>query len=173
MSVRDLIPWGRNNHRAPTPYKEPEQNPFLSLHREMNRLFDEAFRDFGSTLAPVGGLWPSMSGWPHVEVSETERGLTVTAEVPGLEEKDIELLLEDEALVLRGEKRAETEDKDRAFSERFYGRFERVIPLGTEVEEDKISASFRNGVLTVKLPKSAKAQAKAKRIAINGQNQMH
>ena len=174
MNVRDLIPWDRNNHRAPTPYKEPEQNPFLTLHREMNRLFDDTFRGFGSSLAPVGGsLWSSFSSWPHVELSETDNDMTVTAEVPGLEEKDIELLLEDDALILRGEKRAENEDKDRAFSERFYGRFERVIPLGTEVEEDKISASFRNGVLTVRLPKSARAQAKTKRIAINGQNQMH
>ncbi|RVA73907.1 Hsp20/alpha crystallin family protein, partial [Mesorhizobium sp. M7A.F.Ca.US.006.04.2.1] len=63
-----------------------------------------------------------------------------------------------------------TEDKDRQFSERFYGRFERLIPLGYEVEEDKVNAAFKNGVLTVTLPKTERAQAKAKRIAINGKN---
>ncbi|TIM19556.1 MAG: Hsp20/alpha crystallin family protein, partial [Mesorhizobium sp.] len=74
------------------------------------------------------------------------------------------------ALKLKGEKRSETEDKDRQFSERFYGRFERLIPLGYEVEEDKVNAAFKNGVLTVTLPKTERAQAKAKRIAINGKN---
>jgi HSP20 family protein len=65
---------------------------------------------------------------------------------------------------------SETEDKDRQFSERFYGRFERRIPLGYEVEDDKVSADFKNGVLTVALPKTERAQAKAKRIAINGKH---
>jgi HSP20 family protein len=171
MSVRDLIPWGRNS-AAPATYRQPEQNPFLALHREMNRLFEDAFRDFGGALGPFGTAF-SGAGWPSVEISETEKDVTVTAELPGLDEKDVEVLLEDDALVLRGEKRAETEDKDRAFNERFYGRFERVIPLGAEVDEGQISANFKNGVLTVKLPKTAKAQAKSRRIAINGGGQVH
>jgi HSP20 family protein len=70
--------------------------------------------------------------------------------------------------MIRGEKKSETADKERQFSERFYGCFERQIPLGTEVEADKVAASFKNGVLTVTLPKSANAQAKTRRIAING-----
>lgn len=90
----------------------------------------------------------------------------MTAEVPGMEEKDIEVLLDDGVLTLRGEKRSETEDKDRRFSERYYGRFERRIPLGYEIEEDKIDACFKNGILSVTLPKTAKAQSQAKRIAI-------
>jgi HSP20 family protein len=90
----------------------------------------------------------------------------VTAEVPGMEEKDIEVLLDDGVLTLRGEKRSETEDKNRQFSERYYGRFERRIPIGYEIEEDKIDARFKNGVLSVTLPKTAKAQSQAKRIAI-------
>ena len=73
-------------------------------------------------------------------------------------------------LTLRGEKRSETEDKDKQFSERFYGRFERRIPLGLEIEEDKVSAEFRNGVLTVTLPKTERARARARRIAINGKS---
>jgi HSP20 family protein len=76
------------------------------------------------------------------------------------------VILEDGVLTLRGEKRSETEDKDRQFSERYYGRFERRIPLGYEVTEDKVDARFRNGVLTVTLPKSEKAQSQVKRIAI-------
>ena len=70
-------------------------------------------------------------------------------------------------VAIKGEKKTETEDKDRLFSERYYGRFERRIPV-EDVEEDKVSASFRNGVLTVTLPKTAQAQRQVKRIAIKG-----
>ncbi len=172
MSVRDLIPWGRNNgNQLPSVFRDDDRDPFLSLHREVNRLFDDVFRGFDSRL-PALGRFSSIGGggWPNVEVSDDEKEIRVTAEVPGLEEKDIEVMLEDGVLTLKGEKRSETEVKDRQFSERFYGRFERRIPLGYEVEDDKVSADFKNGVLTVALPKTERAQAKAKRIAINGKN---
>ncbi|HVW93069.1 MAG TPA: Hsp20/alpha crystallin family protein [Devosia sp.] len=168
MSVRDLMPWSRGNGAAaPSTYRDYEQSPFLALHREMNRLFDDMWRDFNAPLST--GRSPMLSqGWPHVEISETDNEIRVSAELPGMEEKDVELLFNDGVLTIKGEKQAETEDKDRQFSERYYGRFERRIPLGTEVDEDKVSATFRNGVLTVSLPKTAKAQAGARRIAING-----
>jgi HSP20 family protein len=91
----------------------------------------------------------------------------ITAELPGLEQKDIEVELANGVLAIRGEKKTETEDKERLFSERTYGRFERRIPVD-EVEQDKINASFKNGVLTVTLPKSPAAQQKVRRIAVNG-----
>jgi len=173
MSMRDLIPWGRSSNPAPTPYRDEGQNSFLTLHREMNRLFDDIWRSFDVPMSRFGQVWPMSTTWPELEISETDKDVRVTAEVPGLEEKDVEVLLEDGVLTLRGEKRAETEDKDRHFSERFYGQFERRIPLGVEVEDTKATASFKNGLLTIVLPKSAKAQSKAKRIAINGQGQVH
>ena len=163
MSVRDLIPWGRENgNRAPALYRDDQHNPVFSLHREVNRLFDDMYRSFDS----LGSLPPFNGGWPKVEVSETAGDIKVTAEIPGMEEKDLEILLDGDALTLRGEKRAESENKERQFSERYYGRFERHIPLGYEVEQDKIDARFRNGVLTVVLPKSERAQSQVKRIAI-------
>jgi len=103
-----------------------------------------------------------------VEMAETNKEIRVTAELPGLEETDVEVTLDDGVLVLRGEKRSESEDKDRQFSERFYGQFERRIPVGTEVEQDKVEARFKNGVLTITMPKTERAQGKTKRIAING-----
>jgi HSP20 family protein len=81
-------------------------------------------------------------------------------------EKDVELLLEDGMLTLKGEKQAESQDEGRRFSERFYGRFVRQVPVG-DIEEDKVEASFKDGVLTVTMPKTARAQEKARRIAIN------
>jgi HSP20 family protein len=163
MNMRDLIPWGRNGSRTPSLFRDEPASPFLALHREVNRLFDETFRNFD---AP--SLFGRLPSWPNVEISETDKEFRVSAELPGLEEKDVEVLLADGVLTIRGEKKAEVEDKERQFSERFYGRFERQIPLAVEVEADKVEASFKNGVLSVTLPKSATAEAKAKRIAING-----
>lgn len=168
MSVRDLIPWGRNNgSTTPSIFRNDDRDPFLSLHREVNRLFDDAFRSFGAGLPSLGSFSSFGGNWPSVEISDGEKEIKVTAEVPGLEEKDIEVLLDDGVLTLRGEKRSEAEDENRQFSERFYGRFERRIPLGYEVQEDKVDARFRNGVLTVSLPKSERAQSQVRRIAIN------
>jgi HSP20 family protein len=165
MSVRDLIPWGRSNNRVPAPYRDDDRSPFLSLHREMNRVFDDFFRDFDMRRPMMG---PGFNGgWPHVDLVETDKEVTITAELPGMEEKDVELVLQDGVLMLRGEKRSETEDKDRQFSERYYGRFERRIPLDAEVQADKAEARFKNGVLTVTLPKNPEAQPKARRISIS------
>jgi len=171
MNMRSLIPWGRSDdQQAPTLSREGEQNPFLSLQRDMNRLFDDVFRSFDSRL-PAMGTFGSFGGfgapWPSVEISDMDKEIHVMAEVPGLEEKDIEVLLDGDVLTLRGEKRSETEDKDRQFSERVYGRFERRIPLGVEVDEDRIVARFHNGVLTVVLPKTEQAQSQVKRIPIS------
>jgi len=167
MSVRDLIPWGRtSNAPVPSLYRDEDRSPFLSLHREVNRLFDEVFRGFEGRLPALGAAQSLSAVWPSVEISETEKAITVTAEIPGLDENDVEVLLEEGMLTLKGEKRSESEDRDRQFSERFYGRFERRIPLAAEIAEDQVDARFKNGVLTVTLPKTEKAQTQVKRIAI-------
>jgi len=163
MMFRDLIPSGRTRSSVPTVPQQEEGNPFLTLHREMNRLFDDAFRGFEGSLPSAFG----MSGWPSLEVNATDRELRVSAELPGLEEKDVEILVDKDALTIRGEKRAETQNTERHFSERYYGRFERVVPLPFAVEDGKAEASFKNGVLTVTLPRSEAAEEPLKRIAIN------
>ena len=162
MTLRDLIPWN-NGSRNVTVQRNDGGNPFLALHREMNRLFDDAFRSFD--IAPFGST--AMMGWPSVELNETDKEVKVIAELPGLEQKDVEVELADGMLRISGEKKSETEDKERLFSERYYGRFERRIPVD-DVDQDKVAASFKNGVLTVTLPKLPTSQQKVKRIAING-----
>lgn len=167
MSMRDLIPWGRSNgEQLPSLFRESDRDPFLSLHREVNRLFDDAFRSFDTRLPGFGTTGSLGAGWPSVEISDNDKEIKVTAEVPGLAEKDVEVFLSEGVLTLKGEKRSETEDKEKQFSERFYGHFERRISVGSEVEEDKVSARFKNGVLTVTLPKTAKAQPQVKRIEV-------
>lgn len=163
MAKTSVTPWGRD--RDLTTRRSEDYNPFLTLHREMNRLFDDAFRGFD--LAPVSGsLFEQSARWPSIEVNETDKDVKVTAELPGLEEKDVQVELANGALSIKGEKKTETEDKDRKFSERYYGRFERRIPI-EDVDQDKISAAFKNGVLTVTMPKLPQAESKVKRIAIN------
>jgi HSP20 family protein len=162
MNVRDLVPWTRNQPRSPngaSSSTEPDStNSLLTLHREVNRLFDDVFRGFESTA--LGGVWPKL------EVEETEAAYRITAELPGMADEDVDVVLQDDVLILRGEKRAETEDRRRAFSERLYGRFERRLAL-EGVDEEKVQASFRNGVLTVTAPKSAQSRDRVKRIPIN------
>lgn len=165
MAVRDLIPWGRTRSSVPSAMQpQDEFSPFLTLHREMNRLFDDVFSRFDGGMPSVFGRGGS---WPSIEVNASEKEVRVSAELPGMEDKDVEVLVEGDVLTIRGEKRCESEDQDRRFSERCYGRFERSIALPFEIEKDRAEATFRNGVLTVTLPKSAKAQESAKRIAIN------
>jgi HSP20 family protein len=134
----------------------------------MNRLFDDVFRGFD--LAPFGAgdrFFERSMGWPNIEASETDNEVKVTAELPGLDEKDLNVELANGVLTISGEKKRETEDKERLFSECYYGRFERRIPI-EDVDQDKVSAAFKNGVLTVTMPKAPQAQSKVKRITING-----
>jgi HSP20 family protein len=173
MAVRDLIPWGRARSTLPSAMGE-EFSPFMSLHREMNRLIDDMFNRFETGMPSLlgrpsnwpGGSWAGGS-WPSLEVHASDNEVRVSAELPGMDEKDIEVLVDNDVLTIRGEKKSETEDKDRRFSERYYGRFERSLALPFEVDEAKAEASFKNGVLTVTIPKSATAKDTAKRIAIN------
>lgn len=166
MAIRDLIPWSRQVSRLPVRSEtahERDDHPLLALHRDVNRLFDNVFRGFG---APSLGFEHSLA-WPSLELAETDGEIRVIAELPGLDEKDVELVVDDGILTLRGEKRSEVEDKDRGYSERSYGRFERRISLPRGVEPDRAAAVFRNGVLTVTLPKSAAANENVRRIPVN------
>ena len=167
MAIKDLIPWNNRSGEVST-QRGNDVHPLFALHREMNRMFDDVFRGFD--LAPFGSFRAGEGlGWPKIDVDETETDIRVTAELPGLDEKDISLEIVNGMLLISGEKKSETEDKDRRFSERYYGRFARRIPLD-DVEQDKASALFKNGVLTVTVPKSREAKANVRRIAINGKS---
>ncbi|TVR83015.1 MAG: Hsp20/alpha crystallin family protein [Rhodospirillales bacterium] len=162
MNVRDLIPWSRGRELAPG--REGIEHPLVAFQREMDRLFDEFWRGDMPGVARAGGGAVA----PRLDVSEDDKAIIVKAELPGLEEKDVEILLSDNMLTIRGEKRAEKEESERGYTyrERSFGAFRRAIPLDAEVIEDKVEAEFKHGVLTVTLPKSPQAQAKTKKIAI-------
>jgi HSP20 family protein len=158
MSIGDMIPW-RNRH---TVARRGNQDPFFALHHQINRLFDDFARGFDLPAGSDRGF-----GWPSVELREDDKRYCIEAELPGMEEKDIEVLLTDNVLTLRGEKRVEKDDTKQQYSERYFGRFERQIPLGTEVDADAVKARFKNGVLKIEVPKSEQARERARRITIS------
>ena len=163
MGIRDLVP--RTKGQQLSTRQEPF-DPFYTLHREMNRLFDDVFRGFGPLGRAGNPLMKGQFTWPRLELSETDKSVTVTAELPGLSEKDVQVEIANGVLSIRGEKKAERSDDSKFVSERYYGSFEREISL-EGVEEDKAQANFKNGVLTVTLPKSEQSNRNVKRIAIN------
>jgi HSP20 family protein len=133
-----------------------------SLEKGMRRLFGDAF---------VTDLATQPVGWvPAMEISETTDSIVITAELPGMTEKDIQVEFEDDTLTIRGEKSDERKegdgDKKYHLYERTYGAFRRAFTLPRIVEGDKVSADFKNGVLTITLPKTAQARAKGRVIPI-------
>ena len=141
-----------------------EIEPFRSFQRQMDRLFDEFSRELH---------WPRFEheadmAMPLVDVAETDDGLTVTAELPGLDEKDIEVDLTNNVLTLKGEKKSEKDEKkaDYHFRERSYGSFSRSVAVPFDVDPDKVKAAFSKGVLTISLPRPPEAKRKTKKIAV-------
>ncbi len=190
MQVKDLIPWTRRDwtrgdltHGEKTPASKENANPIVQLQEEMNRVFENFWSRFngrtsnatgsttGSTPYPMSDFgigFPWNGATPRADVSETDEGVEVTVELPGLSEKDVEVSLTDDLLTVKGEKKIEREDSRKGYylSERSWGAFHRAIPLPPGVDSEKAEAVFRNGVLTVKLPQSAEAKARVRRIDV-------
>jgi HSP20 family protein len=164
MKIRDLIPWNWGKRQVPVRRERTE--PLRSLQEDINRAFDSFWRRFDLPLTSLSSSW-SVS-MPSVDVAETENEIEITAELPGMDEKDIDVSVAEGVLTIRGEKKSEVEkqEKDYYLQERTFGSVERVIPLPDSVNLDSASATFKNGVLTVKLAKKPEAVASMKRIPI-------
>lgn len=164
MQIKDLIPWA---HKDKTPESKGEMdNPIAHLQREMTRVFDDFWGQFDRRNGPfeLGG---ERTG-TRCDVVETDGAVELSIELPGMEMKDIELTVGDDLLTLKGEKKIERKEEKKGYylSERSYGSIYRTVPLPPGVDSDKAEAVFKNGVLTVKVPKTAEAQAKLKRIDV-------
>jgi HSP20 family protein len=159
--MKSLIPWDRDR-RSAVPQISDDTSPFFTLQRQVNRLFDEIWRDFHAPLVGRDG-WSTR--WPEVDVSESDTEITVVADVPGLSEKDVDVTLRDGVLTLKGDKKMEHQSS--AYREIWEGHFERSIDVG-DVDPDKVRAEFKNGQLTVAMEKRPEARSRVKRIPING-----
>lgn len=161
MTIADLIPWKR---KEPVPLEE--ERPLTTLREEVDRLFDDFFRGSGS-----GSLSRLREGWeafdPQVDAVETDDDVRVTIELPGMEEKDIDVTLSRGALIVSGHKRQEEREEGRNYyrAERSYGSFSRSIPLPCAVDAGTVDAVIRKGILTITLPKAVTSRT-SKRIAI-------
>jgi HSP20 family protein len=152
----NLIPWRNKQPEG----ERGELSPILALRGEMERLFDSFFRE------PFGGMDWALRGadkWaPAVDVAENEKELTVRAELPGIDPKDLEVTVTGNQLVLSGEKRESSEHEGKNFfhSETRYGSFRRAVPLPEGIDTENVDAQYANGVLTLKLQKTAPAATK-------------
>jgi HSP20 family protein len=129
----------------------------------MNRMFENFW------LEPFGAFeeWPG-AFVPTVDVTEEDKEVRISAELPGMDEKDIDVTVRNNILTIQGEKKQEQEEKQKGFyrKESSYGTFRRVIDLPAEVDESKAEAEFKKGILRIRLPKTAEAQTKTKKIKI-------
>jgi HSP20 family protein len=142
-----------------------DAHPIPMLRREIDQLFEDFFRDFG--FSGMVDRMPTMVA-PRLDVSETEQEVQIVAEMPGINEKDIEVTLADDVLTIRGEKTAESDQKKRNYHlmERSQGMFMRSLRLPFTVDANQVKALFKDGVLTIAIPKPKEAQEKVKKIAV-------
>jgi HSP20 family protein len=154
-------------------WNDPADSPFDillrgrdGLHRQLDRLFDD-FWDNGR-MSGLLGSWSGAELSPRVDETEDEKAYHIEVELPGMDQSDVDVSYSDGLLTISGEKKQEKEEKDKDYyrKERSFGSFRRVLPIPVAVDEAKIQASFKKGVLSIELPKSREAQKKVKKITV-------
>lgn len=152
MSLRDLVPWRGTEHTSESAAEErlPE------LRRDFDDLLDRLWRGFGMEPYGLAGEGELV---PRFDISEGDDEIEVTVELPGIEEKDVEVSVGQRELTVKGTKRQENRKSDRSYHrvERLYGQFARRVELPAAVDRDHTKARFRNGLLTVTMPKAEKS----------------
>jgi HSP20 family protein len=166
MAIRDLITRNRGSRDVATRRDESGQDPFRWLQTDLNRVFEDFWQGFNQPLTAFGSSSNELI--PRIDVRDSDRDVEIVAELPGVKEDDVEISIADGALTLSGEKTSERtkEDKNYVLRERSIGRFERIVPLPDGLDIDHAKAEFKNGVLNVAIPKTSRAQAGGKRIAV-------
>ena len=173
MNLQKLSPWNwfkREEREAPRsgelmPAGRDRSHPLTHMHREMDRLFED-FLGMPRWPDPDTDLMLK----PSVDIAESKKAYRVSVEVPGVDEKDIDVTVQGDSLIISGEKKQESEDDDDGFHrvERRYGSFRRILSLPTDTDADGIKARFKNGVLKITIPRTAEKTAESRRIQIGG-----
>ena len=170
MTLNPISPWRWGGLRGRNEEDRPYESFFEgmnSLHKEMDRLF-QGFWENSNMPTMMGSQWDFTKLNPLLDETEDEKAYHVRIELPGMDKEDVDIALSDGMLIIRGEKKQEEEEKDKDFyrSERMFGTFRRTLPIPVEVDESKIEASFKKGVLNIELPKTAEAKRKVKHIKV-------
>lgn len=164
MNPANLLPWTRRNNAA---VRANDDSDVLALQSNLNRAFDVFWRSFNAPFASsLDSALPETM--PRIDVRESDKEVVVTAELPGMDEDDVEVSVADGALTIRGEFSREREKDEDGYvlRERSLGRVERVVPLPEGLDLDSAAATLKNGLLSVTLPRNAAASAAKKKIAI-------
>lgn len=162
MANRDLMPWNRDRGQM-----SRGVGGLSDMRREMDRMLTDVL---SGRFPSLGGDGRGVMAWPQLDIEDNDKQVKITAELPGMKQDDIDLRVEDGMLTLSGERKDEREDKERGYSERYYGQFERQVALPRGVKEDACNAQFKDGVLTVTIPKAEDA-GQGRRIKINEEAQ--
>ncbi|MCS7205880.1 MAG: Hsp20/alpha crystallin family protein [Leptospiraceae bacterium] len=159
MKWKDLVPWKKESPES----KEEKYVATRDIFDTLQKRMDELFEEFGFSSLPSF----ERTFYPKVDITENENEIVIKADVPGIDEKDLDVSITKDAVIIQGEKKYEHEEKGSNFyrKERSFGSFRRVLPLPVEVDEAKIDATYKNGVLTIKLPK-VKTSSNVKKIQI-------
>lgn len=165
MHIKDLMPWNWGRHGVPVRREDEER--LRTLQSDVNRVFEDFWHRFSVPTWPAG-FGASFEAMPPVEVSETDDEVEVTAELPGMSEDQVDVTLSADMLKIKGEKTSERDEKrqDYHISERSYGAVHRTIPLPSGLDLDQVDATFKDGVLKVRIPKIEEARGEVKRIAV-------
>jgi HSP20 family protein len=164
MKITDLVPWRGPGRDVAA--RSAATDPVHALQLDVDRAFNHFWRMVLNPFASVGSFAQTES--VRVDVSDDGRTITVTAELPGMSEADVEVLVNDGQLTIRGEKKSEREGEENGVlvKERVYGTIERTVPLPVGIDAGAAKATFSNGVLTIVIPRSADARTEARRIPV-------
>lgn len=148
--------------------RNDERSSLETFNKKMNNLFEDFFGDWDISLRNGSEFLRSEGFSPQIDLTEDDKNIYVEADLPGLNEKDIDVELKDNILTISGEKKEENEVKEKKYHkmERSYGYFKRSVSLDSEIDEEKIKANFKNGVLKIELPKDQSKISKSKKIQI-------
>jgi HSP20 family protein len=185
MNINKLAPWNwfkkeqeQEGNRMPVMRRESQPgstDSLMDIHRQIDRMFDGVYKHFGLPSMGWGRTGSPMSQleWlkPQLDVGATDKEYTISIELPGVDQKDIQLELSGDTLKIKGEKRQEKEEKEKDYYrvERSYGSFQRVLSLPEDADQDGIEAAFKHGVMTVKVPRRSLPQSAAKQIDIKAE----
>ncbi|MEI7608074.1 MAG: Hsp20/alpha crystallin family protein [Rhodospirillaceae bacterium] len=176
-SLKDIVPrwWGKREVESSSEgsnvqvrNQDGDLYPFQTLHKEIDRAFESFWRSM--EVSPFGGgvALPGLGAYPRTEVSETNKAVEVSFDLPGLNDKDLSVSVANGLLTVKAERKSENENKSAGIhvSERHYGLIQRTVPLPPGTDADNATASYKNGVLTVSVPKVSLPEQEVKRISV-------
>jgi HSP20 family protein len=182
MDIKKLAPWNwfkkeedQEGKMLPVRRQETQtfhSDPFVQIRQEIDRLFDTAFRGFGFPLTGFGReLTPmAQTDWlkPTLDIGASEKEYTISVELPGVDEKEVQLELINDTLKIKGEKKQQKEEKEKNYyrMERSYGSFQRMLSLPEDADQEKISGVYKNGIIEITIPRKAAPKTEAKQIQI-------